>query len=57
MYLLIFEDGSLQQSKKLPDDYDDSIDAGALEIIRFIDSKFEFRSEYAWHSVEETKQD
>lgn len=55
MYLLIFEDGTIQQSATLPDEYDESIEAGALDIVRFKDGLFEVRDDGGWSSAIEVK--
>ena len=50
-YLLIFEDGEINQAEILPLECDESIEAGTLDVIRFHEGKFECRADKDWKPV------
>lgn len=59
MYLLIFEDGTIKGDAKWHPDWDDSVNAGVLDVIDLGPTKFRpaYRKKGLWHEVPPTNAD
>ena len=49
--LLMHEDGSVEQQERWTDDLYAGIEAGVVEVMRFVDGKFEYYNGPGWKDV------